>query len=148
MSMKKGGGKKTSPADYAPNFTTKRRRLLTQRFKTVPYPNYLGMKIKAVRAGHVTVSFKVSDNLKQYQGLLHGGAMTSIADTAASFAALTIIPPDLDLITVDIKGNFLAAVVMLGLGVLALAGKIGPAPAPAEGEEGGDSVPSCPHHRS
>ena len=108
--MKKGGGKKTSPADYAPNFTTKRRRLLTQRFKTVPYPNYLGMKIKTVRAGHVTVSFKVSDNLKQYQGLLHGGAMTSIADTAASFAALTIIPPDLDLITVDIKGNFLAAV--------------------------------------
>lgn len=41
----------------------------------------------------------------------------------------------------------LAAVVMLGLGVMALAGKIGPAPA-AGGDGEGEPAPSCPHHRS
>ncbi|MFC1476297.1 PaaI family thioesterase [Candidatus Zixiibacteriota bacterium] len=98
------------PAKYAGNLTPARRRLLTQRFKTVPYPNYLGMKIKTMQPGHVILSFRVTENLKQYQGLLHGGAMASIADTAATFAALTIIPEELDLITVEMKGNFLASV--------------------------------------
>jgi len=94
---------------YAEDFTTKRRRMLAQRLKTVPFPNFLGIKLKTMQAGRVVLSFRVTENLKQYQGLLHGGAITSIADTAASFAALTIIPQDLDLITVDIKGNFLAS---------------------------------------
>ena len=110
MAMKKSGKKKMGPAQYAPNFTAKRRRLLTRRFETVPFPNYLGMRIKTIRAGHVTLSMRIREELKQYQGLLHGGAMTSIADTAASFAALTIIPADLDLITIDIKGNFPASI--------------------------------------
>jgi uncharacterized protein (TIGR00369 family) len=108
--MKKNIKKTSGPGAYAGNLTPARRRLLTQRCKTVPYPNYLGMKIKQIKPGQVILSFQVTDNLKQYQGLLHGGAMASLADTAATFAALTIIPADLDLITVEMKGNFLASV--------------------------------------
>jgi uncharacterized protein (TIGR00369 family) len=108
--MKKKAQKIAGPAKYAGNLTPARRRLLIRRFKTVPYPNYLGMKIKTMQPGHVILSFRVTENLKQYQGLLHGGAMASIADTAATFAALTIIPEELDLITVEMKGNFLARV--------------------------------------
>lgn len=100
----------SGPAKYADNLTHARRRLLRRRFKTVPYPNYLGMKIREIRPGHVALSFRVVEELKQYQGLLHGGAMASLADTAATFAALTIIPSGLDLITVEMKGNFLASV--------------------------------------
>ncbi|MCP4712813.1 MAG: PaaI family thioesterase, partial [Planctomycetes bacterium] len=108
--MKKNAKKIAGPEKLAANLTPARRRLLTQRFQTVPYPNHLGMKIKTIRPGYVALTFKVVEALKQYQGLLHGGAMASIADTAATFAALTIIPAELDLITVEMKGNFLASV--------------------------------------
>ena len=104
--MKTIDQKKASISHYAGNLTTARRKLLTERFKTVPYPNHLGMRIKTIRPGYTALTFKVSKNLKQYQGLLHGGAMASIADTAATFAALTIIPSGLDLITLEMKGNF------------------------------------------
>ena len=106
-----GDGKKHSaPEAYASNFTPGRRRMLARRLKTVPFPNFLGIKLREMRAGRVALSFQVTGDLKQYQGFLHGGAITSLADTAASFAALTVISDDLDLITVDIKGNFLATV--------------------------------------
>jgi len=107
--MAKTTNDKTGPAKFAANFTTGRRRLLNQRFKTVPYPKHLGMKIKTMKPGHATLTFRVTEKLKQYQGLLHGGAIASLADTAATIAALTIIPGGLDLVTVEMKGNFLAS---------------------------------------
>ncbi len=109
----------SGPAEYAGNLTPARRRLLTRRFKTIPYPNHLGMKIRTIQPGHVVLSFRVTEQLKQYQGLLHGGAMASLADTAATFAALTIIPSELDLITVEMKGNFLASIVRDTVNVVA-----------------------------
>jgi len=107
--MKKTTSDNTGFTKYAANFTPGRRRLLNQRFKTVPYPNHLGMKIKTMKPGRSALTFRVTEELKQYQGLLHGGAIASLADTAATVAALTIIPSGLDLITVEMKGNFLAS---------------------------------------
>ena len=107
--MKNSTDDNTGPAKFASNFTARRRRLLNQRFKTVPYPNHLGMKIKSMKPGYTALTFRVVEELKQYQGLLHGGAIASLADTAATVAALTIIPSGLDLITVEMKGNFLAS---------------------------------------
>lgn len=95
--------------DLASNWTPKRRQMLTARFRTVPYPNWLGIKIAKLSAGHADLSLAIKKNHQQYQGIAHGGVLASLADTAATFAALTIIPENTDVVTIEFKVNFLSA---------------------------------------
>lgn len=95
--------------DLSSNWTPKRRRMLMSRFSTVPYPNWLGLKIAKLSAGHADLSIAIQKNHQQYQGIAHGGVLASLADTAATFAALTIIPENTDVVTIEFKVNFLAA---------------------------------------
>jgi uncharacterized protein (TIGR00369 family) len=83
--------------------------MLTSRFRAVPYPNWLGLKIAKLSAGHAGLSITIKRNHQQYQGIAHGGVLASLADTAATFAALTIIPENTDVVTIEFKVNFLAA---------------------------------------
>ncbi len=101
--------KKTPQNDLSINWTAKRRRMLTSRFSNVPYPNWLGLKIARLSAGHAELSIAIQENHQQYQGIAHGGVLASLADTAATFAALTIIPESTDVVTIEFKVNFLAA---------------------------------------
>lgn len=52
----------------------------------------------------------VTTHLHQYQGILHGGVVAALADTTATFAALTIVPDGTDVVTIEFKVNFLAPV--------------------------------------
>jgi uncharacterized protein (TIGR00369 family) len=97
------------PADLTQNWTAARRRMLTSRFRTVPFPNWMGMKIVRLAAGAATLSLTAVRHHQQYQGIVHGGALASLADTAATFAALTVIPEGNDLVTIEFKMNYLAA---------------------------------------
>lgn len=96
--------------DSAQNWTPKRRRMLLARFAGVPYPNWLGLKVKKLGAGTACLALKIEKKHHQYQGLAHGGVLASLADTVATFAALTILPEGVDLVTIEFKVNFLAAV--------------------------------------
>jgi uncharacterized protein (TIGR00369 family) len=84
--------------------------MLLSRFATVPYPNWLGLKVKKLGPGTASLSLKIEKRHQQYQGLAHGGVLSSLADTAATFAALTILPEGTDLVTMEFKVNFLAGV--------------------------------------
>ena len=48
--------------------------------------------------------------LAQGKGLLHGGAITTLADTAAAMAIKTLIPEDTHFATVEMTTRFLAPV--------------------------------------
>ncbi|MCM2416575.1 PaaI family thioesterase [Streptomyces sp. RKAG293] len=71
----------------------------------------LGIRADVVRAGHVELSLKHREDLCQQHGFLHAGAITTIADSAAGYAALTLAPPDRDVLTVSIATNLLAPAV-------------------------------------
>lgn len=101
--------KKTPQNDPSSNWNGKRRRMLTARFSTVPYPDWLGIKIAKLSAGHADLSLAIKKHHQQYQGIAHGGVLASLADTAATFAALTIIPENTDVVTIEFKVNFLSA---------------------------------------
>jgi len=90
--------------------TPARRRLLKDRIASVPFPNALGIRLVRMQAGTVEMSMAAGPALKQYQGVVHGGALASLADTAATFAALTVLPDGMDLVTIEFKINFLSAV--------------------------------------
>ncbi len=102
-------GRKRSD-DVSRNWTASRRRILVRRFKSVPYPNWLGLKVAKLGAGTADLSLAVKKHHQQYQGIAHGGVLASLADTAATFAALTVLPEGMDVVTIEFKVNFLAPV--------------------------------------
>ncbi|MBK6622638.1 MAG: PaaI family thioesterase [Saprospirales bacterium] len=60
-----------------------------------------------VEDGLVQISSKFSDNLSQQHNFFHAGVITSIVYSACGYAALTLVPADKDVLTVEFKINFL-----------------------------------------
>jgi len=67
----------------------------------------LGAAIESVEPGTVTLTCAFADGLTQQQGLLHGGVLASLADVACGYAALSMMPADREVLTVEFKVHFL-----------------------------------------
>jgi uncharacterized protein (TIGR00369 family) len=67
----------------------------------------LGARLVVVNPGHVEIECDYSDSIGQQQGLFHGGVIGSIADSAGGYAALSLMPPGSDVVTVEYKINFM-----------------------------------------
>lgn len=94
----------------APVMTTAQRRRAKRHFKEAAFVHHLGMRIGKLAYGEAVVSMPAADALRQYQGLMHGGALASLADTAATMAVLTGIPAGDDVVTIEFKMNYLNAI--------------------------------------
>ena len=75
-----------------------------------PFEQMLGMKIESSGDGKATLTMPFTVKLAQGKGLLHGGAITSLADTAAAMAIKTLLPEDTHFATVEMTTRFLAPV--------------------------------------
>jgi len=76
-------------------------------FAAVPYAKFLGLELGAIRPGEVSIHLEVRDELKQNQGVVHGGAIASLIDTASAFAVLTQIDVDERVTTTDLTIHYL-----------------------------------------
>lgn len=68
----------------------------------------IGAEIVSVAPGAVEIALPVRPELSQQHGYVHAGACWSIADTAAGYAAQTLIGPEDGVLTVEFKINLLA----------------------------------------
>ena len=68
----------------------------------------LGAELTAVTPGSVEITASVTDAVTQQHGLLHAGVTMALVDTACGYAALTLMPPDHEVLTVELKVNLLA----------------------------------------
>jgi uncharacterized protein (TIGR00369 family) len=68
----------------------------------------LGATLERVAPGEVDIRLPFREDLTQQHGFLHAGAMTSVVDTACGYAALTLMPADVAVLTVEFKVNLLA----------------------------------------
>ena len=68
----------------------------------------LGAEIIDVQPGLVRVTAPVLAGAMQQQGFGHAGLTFSIGDSAAGYAALSMLPPEVDVVTSEIKINLLA----------------------------------------
>jgi len=75
-----------------------------------PFEEYLGMSIVSAAAGAsvLTMPFRVAHC--QGMGLMHGGAIVSLADTALAIAIKTILPEGTHFATIDLSLKFHAPV--------------------------------------
>lgn len=66
----------------------------------------LGAELIHVAHGEVQIALLPRPQLSQQHGYTHAGALTSVLDSACGYAALTVAPAGLDVLTVEFKINF------------------------------------------
>jgi len=79
-------------------------------FASVAYARFLGLELCELKSGDVTVCLDVRPDLKQNRGVVHGGALASLIDTAAAFVILTSIDQDERVTTTDLTIHYLRPV--------------------------------------
>ena len=68
----------------------------------------IGGKLIRVLPGEVTIELPFREELTQQHGFLHGGVVTTIVDSACGYAALSLMPADSAVLTIEYKVNFMA----------------------------------------
>jgi len=76
-------------------------------FGRQPAMRMIGAHISAVEAGFCEVTLPVTEKVTQQHGFVHGGVTGMIADSAAGYAAFSLMPPDSSPLTVEYKINML-----------------------------------------
>ena len=80
---------------------------LRETFAGVPYVGLLGFEFVRAERGAATFALDVREELTRMGGILHGGAVVSLLDTAAAFAVHTVIDAEARTVTVDLTVHFL-----------------------------------------
>jgi uncharacterized protein (TIGR00369 family) len=75
-----------------------------------PFEEYLGMRIDEAEAGRAVLTMPFKVKLAQGKGLMHGGAVTALADTAVAMAIKSTLPEDTHFATTDLALKFHAPV--------------------------------------
>lgn len=61
-----------------------------------------------VRHGLTEIHVPHWDGIEQQHGFVHGGVVGMIADSAAGYAAMTVVPADASVLSVEYKLNFMS----------------------------------------
>ena len=67
----------------------------------------IGAVLESVESGTVAISCGFEEGLTQQHGLFHGGVVASLVDVACGYAALSVMPDDREVLTVEFKIHFL-----------------------------------------
>lgn len=73
----------------------------------VPYAQLLGLELEDIASGTAKLALNVRKELTQNQGVVHGGAIASLIDTATAFAILSLLEPKEKVTTVDLTISYL-----------------------------------------
>ena len=91
----------------AKELTAEELALLEKTFRQVPFVRLLGLEFVAAERGSATFALEVREELTRMGGILHGGAVVSLMDTAAAYAVHTLLEPGGRTVTVDLTVHFL-----------------------------------------
>ncbi len=92
------------------DITPEREQLIREKFQINHFPQLLGIEIDAIEPGRARLSVEVSEKLLQLQGVMHGGAIATLMDTAVAFAIVSVSGPHDRFTTVELKINYLSAI--------------------------------------
>ena len=80
-----------------------------ERAKLAKISRFIGQRLEVVEQGICKIHLPFQESFEQTFGVVHGGIITLIADTAGYFAAATLVG-EIPLATAEIKMNFVAPV--------------------------------------
>lgn len=75
-----------------------------------PYPHLIGLTIDALEFDSCVIGLQLDERHLQPFGIVHGGVLATLIDTATFWAGFLRLPEDAGLVNVDLKLNYLKAV--------------------------------------
>ena len=87
--------------------TAAQLRRIQKAIATVPFARLLGLELDEVGRGTATLGLHVRKELTQNQGVVHGGVIASLIDTATAFAIISLLEPGEKVTTVDLTISYL-----------------------------------------
>ena len=80
---------------------------IKQSFARQSMMGLIGAELNLVEPGIVEITLPYRKDLTQQHGYLHAGVVTTIADTAAGYAAYSLMPAGSEVLSVEFKVNLL-----------------------------------------
>lgn len=87
--------------------TAAQARRIKKAVDSVPYAHLLGIELDDIGEGVATLGLEIRHELTQNHGVVHGGAIASLIDTAMAFAIITLLAPRERVTTVDLTISYL-----------------------------------------
>lgn len=82
-------------------------RALQQLVETAPFPRLMGMRLDEIVIDRATIALDIDERHYQPFGIVHGGVLATLIDTATFWAAFARLPQDAGLVNIDLKLNYL-----------------------------------------
>ena len=80
---------------------------LREAITRVPYAQLLGINFEDAARGTATLSMSARPELERFGGIMHGGALASLADSASAFAVLSTLEDGEQTVTVNLTLHYL-----------------------------------------
>lgn len=77
-------------------------------FARQEFMHTVGATLESVGAGAVELRLPVGPGILQQHGFVHAGAVSALADTAAGYAAMSLLDEGVEVLTIEFKINLLA----------------------------------------
>ena len=82
-------------------------RKLIQRVNSSPFPQHLPMRLAAIHLDYAEVELTIADCHHQPFGIVHGGVLATLIDTATFWSVFMRLPENAGLVNIDLKLNYL-----------------------------------------
>ena len=118
-----------------PDLTEEQRQRVDAMREAVPFLKLLGVQVESVGPGTATLLLPIREELKRNDGIIHGGAIASVIDSAFAFAIIPLLAENERTVTVDLTLHYLrplaggvakasAKVVRAGRRVITVSGEV------------------------
>jgi uncharacterized protein (TIGR00369 family) len=118
-----------------PDLNDEQRRRVEEMREAVPFLKLLGIQVESVGPGTATLLLPIREELKRNDGIIHGGAIASVIDSAFAFAIIPLLGENERTVTVDLTLHYVrplsggvakasARVVRAGRRVITVSGEV------------------------
>jgi uncharacterized protein (TIGR00369 family) len=90
-----------------PQLTEAQKERIERALASVPFAKLLGLQVESVEPGLAVMTLPIRDDLKQNHGVVHGGAIASLIDSAMAFAIIPLLAEKERTTTVDLTIHYL-----------------------------------------
>ena len=90
-----------------PQLTEAQKERIERALASVPFAKLLGLQVESVEPGLAVMTLPIRDDLKQNHGVVHGGAIASLIDSAMAFAIIPLLAEKERTTTVDLTVHYL-----------------------------------------
>ncbi len=87
--------------------TPDQQERIRRAIEKVPFARVLQIELVGATEGAATLKMPVLDEFKQINGVMHGGAIASLIDTATAFAIVLLVEDGERFTTIDLTINYL-----------------------------------------